>query len=859
MLNRKNKHLLRLSLSIFLVIILSAASFGEIVYLPGDEQSFYTPKSGAFTPTESLEYHPLSGNWHMVISKDDSRQVPVPGCWTGSEGAILLSTTFTLPENWESRHLRLIFWGARRQLSIKLNGRLVEAWDSDWPTLVVDLPKDLLRGDGINDLEVEVHDKLSARESIPLKSKLFDELNYAGIFSDVVLVAGPTASLESLSFKSDFTRNYGKARWELSLGIRNQKSVSPDSVVVRQITSHAEWIDKNSGRTIRSNSVTVNLGAVEISQIRLKGEINNPELWTVENPELYDFRIVFEEAGISWDIPLKLGFADIKWNSGSISMNGENLKVRGIDLRQESFENGIALSYEVIYRDLLNIKNQGFNLVRIIGGPPHPATAEICDEIGLMLIPQTGLRGVPNSIFLTSEFSDRVKKMLWSIIKRDGLHVSISAWGIGGWFSPDADVLGTLEGFANEMQQIDKRPIIAGFATKTPPVLPDGLVGLLERPPYFLFEKIQRPDFGNASWLIGGLGGFTTRINTEEDSVQGQIRQADAILHHLKAVRSSNAVGFIIDSYSDRRSALPLMITGADNNADVISRGLLNVNRENRIAWEKVGDAMGELRINTPTLDLPRSEFPIIFPISTMIVGGILLLMMRQNNVFRQNLKRVFAHTHGFFVDIRDRRYFQSGQSFMIALIFSSSQAIITSSSLHHSRFDFGLDYLLTLLFPFFQVKALLVTWAWQPIQGIIAFTLINFLLLFLVSFLIWLIGLPFKGYLQLRQTFSLVSWATSSFVLLIPIGLVHYRFLNYTWFGYLIIVLYTLFWLWYLVRIVSIIRIGYRVSNRGAWIIILLILIISTGTLWAVYRSGFALSDYLNYYKDVILPWVRA
>jgi len=859
MLKRQFKRVISHFSGILFLFALPAMLFGAIEYKSGDPESFYVPTSGPYAPSESLLSKPLTGNWHMIVSKDDTRQVTVPGCWSGNVGSILLSTNFTVPEEWLDKHLKLVFWGARRQLSIKVNGRLIEAWDSDWPTIAIDLPKGLLNEGRPNDLEIEVHDKLSARESIPLKPKLYDELSYAGIFSDVMLIAGPTASVETLNWKVDFSSGYKTASWELSLDLRNQKIVSPDSIVTRKIKAHVEWLSPDGQSNGKSGNVTINLGAVDISQTLFKGVIRNSQLWSVDSPNLYDFKIVLEENGEKWNIPLVLGLTEIKWQSDNISLNGEKIKIRGIDLRQETESRGIAQSVEEIKKDLLEIKNHGFNLVRVIGGPPHPATADICDEIGLFLIPQTGLRGAPKSIFLTSEFSDRIKKVLWSMIRRDGLHPSIAAWGVGGWIQYDKLILDRIEGFSKDINRLDSRPLLVGFAINETGELPNGIVGLRQRPPYDLFEPVKRMMSTESSWLIGGIGGFATRTSLEEDSVRGQIRQADATLHHLKSVRMNPTVGFIIDSYADRKAALPLMIGGAESNADQIVRGLQDIKRERRISWQKVGDAMGELRINAPTLDLPKKDFPIVFPIATMIVGGFLLLMMRQNNVFRQNLKRVFAHTHGFFIDIRDRRYFQSGQSFIIALLISSSLAVIVASWLHHSRFDFGLDYLLTLVFPFYQVKLLLVKWAWMPIQGIAAFTAVNLLLLFFVTFMIWLIGLPFKGDLQLRQSFSLVSWAGSHFILLIPVGLVHYRFLEYGWFVNIVLIIYGLFWITYLVRIVSIIRIGYRVSHRSAWMIILIILIIGTGTTLAFYRSGFAITDYLNYYVEVIKPWVGA
>jgi hypothetical protein len=109
-----------------------------------------------------------------------------------------------------------------------------------------------------------------------------------------------------------------------------------------------------------------------------------------------------------------------------------------------------------------------------------------------------------------------------------------------------------------------------------------------------------------------------------------------------------------------------------------------------------------------------------------------------------------------------------------------------------------------------------------------------------------------------MKQTFSLVAWASTNFLMLIPIGLIHYRFLDFNWFLPVMLVLYTVFSFWFLVRIVSMIRIGYRVTIQSAWMIFLFMIVILAGTALLLYRSGYAMPEYLDFYANVISPWVR-
>jgi len=842
---------------LILLVMQSASAFaGDLNYRSGDPEHPYIPEVGSIAPSASNYYHSLSGTWHLQKENEENFQVDVPGCWPTGVGQVTLSTTFRIPSEYEGRYLYLVFWGAKRHISVKVNGRLVEAWDADWPNFVVELPKWLLRFDQLNDLQIEIDDELSARHTIPLKPKLYDPVPYAGIFSDVALVAGPTVGVEDLEWDVSFRDQFKTAEWSLDFTVRNHSNSKIDSIDVRQITVYAQWVGPEGLTRGRSETVSLSLGLSELVRATVSGRIDSPKLWSVDSPNLYKFNLVLQEKDSTWSIPLRFGLNEIVWEPDGILLNGQRTQVRGIDLRQETVSRGIALTTEEVRSDLEKIKGLGFNLVRIIGDPPHPATSEICDELGLLLVPQLGLRGVPEAIFLYGPFKDRLERMLISMVRRENIHPSVAGWGIMNWAPPTDVVVGEMESLQKKIVELSNHPLIAGFAINGSRDLPEGIVGIAERPPYDLFEPLPPMRARTQPWLVGGLGGFATRHVLHEDSVRGQVRQSDALLHQLKAARSTPTAGFILDAYADRLSALPMLITGAEHYNFEVSRGLLTRDRDKRIAWQKVGDAMGQLRIEAPTLEVTGSDFPIIFPLATMAVGGFLLLMMRQNNVFRHNLQRVFAHTHGFFVDIRDKRYFQSGQTFLVALLFSAGQAIIAAAWLHHSRTDFGLDYLITLLLPFFQVKAKLVEWAWEPLKGIAAFTLINFIVLLVIAFIVRIVSIPFRGSLSMKQSFSLVSWASTNYLMLIPLGLVFYRFLDFGWFLPVVLVLYVLITVWFLVRVVSMVRIGYRVTNRGAWLILILMLALISGTVLVLYRSGFAMPEYLEFYSRVISPW---
>ncbi len=848
-------HTLTILLTVFALLVPGGSN--AFTYYQGDAESPYIPSQGLYAPTSAQVYQPLSGTWTLERGNNDQTSVTVPGCWPMGDGHATLRTTFRVADSLAESHFQLVFWGLRQQAEIRLNGQLLEAWDGDIPTVQVDIPRGLLHYSRPNELEIDIKDRLSTRASIPLKPRLTDPVYFAGVYGDVALIARPSATVEELSWHAEVEEDGNRANWEIRLVMRNHASATADSLMNRELAIHAEWTGPD-GDTGDNRSANLVLGPVDAEEITISGSIRNPALWSPDDPNLYRFNVIVEEGDLSWNVPVDVGFSTVEWTEQGVSINGRSLRVRGIDVRMTNRVRGAAMSVDEIREDLVRIKDAGFNLVRYVYDMPHPVVAEICDELGLFLVPQTGLHGVPTSVFIADDLQGRIGSLLQEMYACFGTHPSVAAFGIAGSLAPEEAILGTITALQNSNSEMNI-PFMVGFATREPINLPDNIVGVFERQPYAIFEPLNFDGMYENPWLVGGLGGYATRWSPDDDSTSGHIRQADALLHQLRSVRDTYSAGFLIGYYADFRSAWPLSIAGLSDDEMIVERGLLTLDREERIGWQKAGEAIGQARIDVPALRSRGQSATIIFPIAALIVGTFLLLSRRQNNVFRQNLGRVFAHTYGFFTDIRNRRYFQTGQTLVIAILVCASNSIFFAGWLHNARTDFAFDYLMTLIFPSDVIKSVLISWAWNPQLAILGFSGLLLGLLIINSIALQMFSIFFKGSLGFRQAFSLSSWGASHFLLLVPFGVVHYRLLAFGWFQTMFTILFALFVLWYLMRIVGMIRIGYKTTTRGAWIFFLLVGILASTISLSIYQGSLAFFDYLEYFNHVILPWTGA
>ncbi len=115
--------------------------------------------------------------------------------------------------------------------------------------------------------------------------------------------------------------------------------------------------------------------------------IDSPVLWNAENPQLYTLTV---NCGSEW-ISFPLAVRRIEIKDKCLLLNGQKIKLRGINRHDSHPETGYVVSVEHMLLDLKLMKQANVNCIRTSHYPNDPRFLEMCDRMGFMLVDEADL------------------------------------------------------------------------------------------------------------------------------------------------------------------------------------------------------------------------------------------------------------------------------------------------------------------------------------------------------------------------------------------------------------------------------------------------------------------------------------
>lgn len=372
--------------------------------------------------TSAFQRMPVPSNWVM-----QGVEAPTYGKFKeqASEGFYL--RRFVLPTGFDGKRMVLRFGGVWSSAEVWLNGTLLGRNDSGFTEFAYDATPSLKAGENV--LAVRV------RQTHPdYLLDTNDDWSLPGIYRDVWIDAMPAERwIDRVEVRTTFDDHYRDADLSVRLMVQDKTPTKEDGNLdikgppydVRLTLLGAD------GKEVAGRTLT-QIGHPRTARdhgITLR--VPTPQHWTAETPHLYTLKVDLIEKGVvSQSRTVRVGFRDISTAGGVLRINGQTVKLRGVNRHDEDPDLGRATTSVQWRRDLELMKAANINYIRLAHYPPAQGFLDLCDEMGMYVSDEVPM-GYGGDGLADPEKAAGVMLRSYATVERDINHPSIIIWSIG--------------------------------------------------------------------------------------------------------------------------------------------------------------------------------------------------------------------------------------------------------------------------------------------------------------------------------------------------------------------------------------------------------------------------------------------
>ncbi|MBZ9728371.1 glycoside hydrolase family 2 [Salegentibacter sp. JZCK2] len=378
----------------------------------------------------------INSAWEFSLEKDNKTEiVNIPHTWNAEDafqdgkeyfrGKGTYKKTIFVPQEWEQKRAFLKFEGSNQITTVFVNDEKVGAHRGGYTGFVFNISETLKIGEE-NEIRIEV-DNTHNTDIPPLDA---DFNFYGGIYRDLELILTDEIHFE---LENEATGNMLIKTPEVSAEkahVTFETQIVNHSQAAKNLQVSVDIFNPEKLK-IETLSKKVQLSQGETKSVNFSKEINNPELWSPEAPNLYEAVAKISEENseeILDEIDSRFGLRwfEVSTEKGFV-LNGEPIKLIGANRHQDFEGLGNALPNQLHRSDYKTIKEMGANVIRTAHYPQDPEVYKICDELGLLVWTEVP---VINDVTDTDAYHEVSLKMQREQILQFFNHPSIVMWGI---------------------------------------------------------------------------------------------------------------------------------------------------------------------------------------------------------------------------------------------------------------------------------------------------------------------------------------------------------------------------------------------------------------------------------------------
>lgn len=358
-----------------------------------------------FLNTESNEnYILLNGEWDFFFN-NEWHKIQVPGNWEfqGYGTPIYTNTRYefapskpqpphlpednpvglyykkiNIPEAWSKHSIYLSIGGVKSGCYVFINGKFVGYNEDSKNTAEYDITKHVKVGE--NKLVLKVY-----RWSTGSYLECQDFWRISGIERDIAVYSQPKKHIIDFDITSTLDDSYRNGHFALSVDVANDLPTRRHGKAKTCVTYKLE--DAEGSIVAYGNKP-----AIENSTYKFSANIKDVHTWSAEKPYLYKLSIVLKEKDKTIEtVNYNVGFRRIDINGSKFLVNGQAIKIKGVNIHEHNPETGHYVTEELMRRDFELMKRNNINAVRLSHYPQQRRFYELCDEYGLYVYDEANI------------------------------------------------------------------------------------------------------------------------------------------------------------------------------------------------------------------------------------------------------------------------------------------------------------------------------------------------------------------------------------------------------------------------------------------------------------------------------------
>ncbi len=393
---------------------------------------------GCICFTFAREVIPMNEGWRFYFSTENSgdyaRTINLPHTWDLPQSNVAFamdnitanySRNIKVASEWRGKRIFIKFYGVQSCADVLLNGQYVGEHRGGATAFTMELT-DKIKFNGNNSLQVVV---TNSPQSDILPTSIEYE-SFGGIYRSVELIVAEPLTISPLHFGSDGV--YVKPTKISSTQAEGAVQIMVDSKIDASFQATLSIFDSNGDIAFikRVDKLRANATSVEIPF-----SIQNPKLWSLDDPHLYTFKATINSDEIRDEVVVESGLRKIEvGESGLLRLNDKPLKLNGVSLYHDYPLVGSAASPRDIDTDFALIDEMGANAIRSAIAPHNQYLYDLCDRQGKLVWIELPFARAPFfsdiAYYPTERFHQNGCNQLQEIIYQNYNHPAVVMWGL---------------------------------------------------------------------------------------------------------------------------------------------------------------------------------------------------------------------------------------------------------------------------------------------------------------------------------------------------------------------------------------------------------------------------------------------